>query len=220
MDTSHRRTLIVSALLAALGPLVGNGLYAGPDGRGQELLDHLTDGQPAVAYVAYSLELLGFAATAVLVGCLVVRMAAAAPVAAVTGAVLGATMLAVKIGSLAPVMVATSSADELDPLTATMLLDVNGAAFVVSGLLLSLSLLALGLGLRHTDTPRWLVWWVVVVSALGVVAGLVGAVDPDRYVPIPFLLELLWMIALGVNTALDGRTTRADEALFHSGASV
>jgi hypothetical protein len=96
------------------------------------------------------------------------------------------------------------------------LVDLNGAAFVVSGLLLSLSLAAAGVGLvRDASLPSWLAWWPVVAGATGVVAAAVGIVDPEHYVPIPFLLLLLWMIALGVSSVVSGpRTTKsADERL-------
>lgn len=194
----RNRTLIISALLASLGPLVGNGLYAGPGTSGEAILAEARDGLPAIAYVALPLELLGFAALAALFAWLVAFLFERAPVAAVTTAVAGSAMLAVKVGSAGPMMVVTSMSDTLDPITAEALISMNDQSFVVSGFLMSLAFLAAGVGLLATEFPRWLAWWATVAGGLGVVAGAVGIVRPDAYVPIPFLLLLVWMIAVAL----------------------
>lgn len=205
MNTPHRPVLIVSALVAALGPLIGNGLYAGPEATGQQLVDELDGGLPAVAYVAYSLELVGFVALGVFMACLVVTLWRPAPVAAVTTAVIGSSMLAVKIGSIAPTMALRTSGEGIDAATAEVIVGIGDAAFIVAGFLLCLSLAAAGIGLLKTDFPRWLAWWPVVCGGLGTVAGMVGILEPDAYVFIPFLLLMVWMIALGITTAISGR---------------
>ncbi len=214
MNPSHARTLVVSALLASLGPLVGNGLYAGPgSSNGDKILAEYADGLPTIGYVALSLELVGFCGLAVLLGCLVVRTYSVAPVAAVTAAVAGSAMLAVKLGSVGPWMVVIDGADSMDPGVAEALMSLTDMAFVVSGLLLCLALSAVGIGLLRTDLPRFLAWWPAVLGPLGVVAGVVGVVAPDAYVPIPFLLLLVWMIALAIATTMrSGEGSPANEA--------
>lgn len=203
MDTTSDRALVVSALLSALGPLAGNGLYAGPAGESpQAVVDELAAGLPTVAYVALTLELVGFGAMAVLFACLVARTFRAAPVAALTTGIAGATMLAIKVGSAGPVMLVHRDASSLDPELADVLLALNDMAFVVSGFLFCLAMCAAGIALSRTSTPRILGGAATVLGALGVVAGIVGIVDPDSYVPIPFLLLLLWLIALAVTTAM------------------
>lgn len=202
MDTTSDRTLVVSALLSALGPLVGNGLYAGPAGESpQAVVDELAAGLPPVAHVALTLELVGFAAMAVLFACLVARTFRVAPVASLTTGIAGATMLAVKVGSAGPVMLVHRDVASLDPGLVDALLSLNDMAFIVSGFLFCLTLCAAGIALSRTSTPRTLSGSATVLGALGVVAGIVGIVDPDAYVPIPFLLLLLWLIALAVTTA-------------------
>lgn len=201
----RNRTLIISALLASLGPLVGNGLYAGPGSGGEAILAEARDGLPAVAYVAHSLELMGFAALAVLFAWLVVLLLERAPVAAVTTGIAGTAMIAVKLGSAAPMMVVNSMPDTLDPVTAEALISMNDQSFVISGFLLSLAFFAAGVGLLATEFPRWLAWWATVVGGLGAVAGVVGIVRPEAYVPIPFLLLLLWMIAVALTEVVVGR---------------
>lgn len=198
----RNRILVISALLASLGPLVGNGLWAGPGSDGDTILGTVRDGLPAIGYVALTLELLGFAALAVLFAWLVTFILERAPVAAVTTAIAGTAMLAVKVGSAAPMMVVLSMQDELDPTAAEALISLNDQAFVVSGFLMCLAFLAAGIGLLETGFPRWLSWWAAVAGGLGVIAGIVGITRPDSYVPIPFLLCLVWMIAVAITTVM------------------
>jgi hypothetical protein len=196
----RNRTLVISALLASLGPLVGNGLWAGPGTDGDKILADARDGLPAIAYVGLTLELLGFAALAVLFAWLVSYPFQRAPVAAVTAGIAGTAMLAVKVGSAGPMMVVYYMADKLDPVTAEVLITMNDMSFVVSGFLLCVAFLAAGVGLLETEFPRWLSWWATVAGGLGVVAGIVGVMRPEAYVPIPFLLCLVWMIAVAIAT--------------------
>ena len=203
----RNRTLIISALLASLGPLVGNGLYAVPGSNGEEILAEARDGLPAIAYVAFPLELIGFAALAVLLAWLVAYLFERAPVAAVTTGIAGSAMIAVKVGSVGPWMVVNSMPDKLDPMTAEMLISLNDQSFVISGFLICLAFLAAGVGLLATEFPRWLSWWATVAGGLGVVAGMVGIVRPEAYLPIPYLLLLVWMIAVAIATV-----TRPDNA--------
>ncbi|HET7688995.1 MAG TPA: hypothetical protein VFK41_01340 [Nocardioidaceae bacterium] len=208
-----KKTLLTSsALLASLGPLVGNGIYAGPEGTGQERLDVLAQGLPTPAYVAMALEIAGFLAAIVLLGILSVRLRDRAPVAAVVTAIAAAAATAVKLATVAPVMVAYRDAEALGADLVDALVAIGGMGFVLYGLLLSTALCAVGVGLLRTETSRWLAWWPAVAGALGVVAGGVGVAAPDSYVPIPFLLLLLWMIALAVVTAMS-RTDDAEGAV-------
>ncbi|MGA8852380.1 MAG: hypothetical protein WB508_11760 [Aeromicrobium sp.] len=204
----RNRTLVISALLASLGPLVGNGLYAGPGTDGESILADAREGLPAIAYFAYTLELLGFAALAVLLAWLVAFLFGRAPVAAVTTGIAGCAMLAVKVGSAAPMMVVNDMPDKLDPVTAEALISMNDQSFVVSGFLMSLAFLAAGIGLLATEFPRWLSWWATVVGGLGAVAGVAGVLRPEAYVPVPFLLLLVWMIVVALVAV-----TRPDSAL-------
>ena len=198
----RNRTLVISALLASLGPLVGNGLWAGPGSDGDKILADARDGLPTVAYVALTLELLGFAALAVLFAWLVTFLFERAPVAAVTTAIAGTAMLAVKVGSAGPMMVVHSIPEKLDAVTAEALISMNDQAFVVSGFLMCVAFLAAGTGLLATEFPRWLSWWAAVAGGLGVVAGIVGIIRPESYLPIPFLLCLVWMIAVAITAVM------------------
>lgn len=219
----RNRTLIISSLLASLGPLVGNGLYAGPGTDGEAILAEARDGLPAIAYVAYPLELLGFAALVVLFAWLVAYLIERAPVAAVTAGIAGSAMLAVKVGSAGPMMVVNSIPEKLDPVTAEALISMNDQSFVVSGFLMCVAFLAAGVGLLSTEFPRWLSWWATVTGGLGVVAGVVGVVRPEAYVPIPFLLLLVWMIAVALATIMrpvDASPVIASKGIHHQVAAT
>lgn len=202
----RNRILVISALLASLGPLVGNGLWAGPSTDGDKILADARDGLPAIAYAGLTLELVGFAALVVLFAWLVAYLFERTPVASVATGIAGSAMLAVKVGSAAPVMTVYSIPESLDPSTAEAFIWMNGQSFVISGFLMSLAFLTAGLGLLATEFPRWLSWWATVAGGLGVVAGFVGIASPENYVPIPFLLTLVWMIAVALATI-----TRPDE---------
>lgn len=197
--------LITAALLAGLGPLVGNGLDAGPTGDAEEQLASLRAGLTGAGRLGLLLELAGLIALCVLMACLIAVAARRRPAAAATAAIAGAAMVAVKVGSAGPIMAAYHRADSIDAATASVLIDLNDMAFVVSGLLMSLAFGALGVGLWHADGPRWVTRTPAVLGLLGVGAGASGMTDPDAYVPVPFLLLLLWMIVL----ALWSATTRS-----------
>ena len=223
-DMKRDPVLIVSALLSALCPLVGNGLYAGPGGpagTGTGLLSSLRDGPTGAAYAGLGLELLGLTALVVLVAWLVVHLARPAPVAAGVLGVAGSAAVAVKLASAAPVMAAFSLADSLDAATAEVLLGLNDQAFVLTGLLLGIAFAAAGLGLLRAGGSRWVAWWPTVAGGLAVLTAGVGVVRPDSYVPVPFLLLLLWMVALAIRSALgDDREDRAERGIAERTATT
>lgn len=222
LPMNRHRTLIVSALLASLGPLVGNGLYAGPVDSGEAVLSAHRDGLPMIGYVAYALELLGLTALAVLFAWLVVFLLERAPVAAAATGIAGSAMIAVKLASAAPMMTLHSVPDTLDPATAEALMSLNDQSFVIAGFLMSLAFLAAGLGLLTSNFPSWLAWWATVAGGLGVLAGGVGVTRPEAYVPIPFLLLLVWMIAVALSTVMrpDGPASTVREKQTSAGLAA
>lgn len=199
-DMISRPVLITSAVIAGLGPLVGNGLYAGPDGNRAELQRALGD-LPPVAYVGYSLELVGFVAMATVFAVLCTWVAHRSPVAAGVSGIAAAAALAVKVGSVTPTMAVAAADDPLDPATVATLVSIGDMAFVIFGFLVAVAFTAAGLGLLQAGAPRWLGWWATVAGGLGVVAAAVGVLEPDAYVFVPFLALLLWLVALGVTEA-------------------
>ena len=223
MNSPRNHTLVISGLFYALGSMVGNGLYSGADsGDGDAIIKEFRDGLPAIGYVSFPLEMLSFAALAVFFSCLVVRLYAVAPVAAMTTAIAGSAMLSVKVGSAAPWMVVLDDADHMDAATAHTLILLNDMAFIVSGFLMCLAFLAAGVGLLATEFPRWLAWWATVAGALGIPAGIVGIMRPEAYLPIPFLLCVLWPIPLAIATAMrpmGSPANGANSTYGHAGAT-
>ncbi len=211
MTTLDTRLLGPSALLAGLSPLVGNGLYAGPTGSGAALLRDLAEPLSARAALGLALELVGLVALVVFLAALVAVLAGRSPIAAGGTVIAGGAMVAVKLGSVTPVLALRADPDGVPPEVAEVLIGTNDAAFVVSGLLLSLSLAVAGTGLLATRAvPGWLAWWPVLAGGLGVLAAGVGVLLPNGYVPVPFLLLLLWMMVLGAWSLVGGspRTVR------------
>lgn len=196
---TRNRTLILSALVSSLCPLVGNGIWAGHGTEGGSILASAREGLPVGGYVGLTLELVGLLGLGVLLGWFVTYLYERTPIAAVTTAIAGSAMLAVKVGSAGPLMVVDTMSDDLDPVIAELLVSLNDQAFVISGFLFCAAFLAAGVGLLSTEFPRWLSWWALIAGGLGVVAGAGGIVRPDNYVPVPFLLLLLWMIAVAIS---------------------
>jgi len=209
--TISRPVLIISAVVAGLGPLVGNGLYAGPDATGAELQQDLAD-LPAVAYVGYSLELVGFVAMATVFAVLCTWLARRSPVSAGVTGIAAAAALAVKVGSITPTMAVAAADEPLDPATVDTLVSIGDMAFVIFGFLAAVAFTAAGVGLLRTDAPRWLAWWATGAGALGVAAAGIGVLEPDAYVFVPFLTLLLWLVALGLTEAF-GRSSTSNHAV-------
>lgn len=212
MTTLDTRILGPSALVAGLSPLVGNGLYAGPTASGTALLRDLAEPLSARAALGLTLEVVGLLALVVFLAALVAALAAGrSSIAAGGTAIAGGAMVAVKLGSVTPVLALRADPEGVPAEVAEVLIGTNDAAFVVSGLLLSLSLAFAGVGLLASGAvPGWLGWWPVLAGGLGVLAAGAGVLLPDSYVPVPFLLLLLWMMALGAWSLLAGspRTVR------------
>jgi len=46
--------------------------------------------------------------------------------------------------------------------------------------------------------PSWLCWFGVVVGVTGLVTPIVGIIDPNDYIPVPFMLGVLWTLVVSV----------------------
>ena len=86
-----------------------------------------------------------------------------------------------------------------------VLIDINGACFVLFGLVYGLMASAAGIAGRQTGAlPRWLAWWAIVAGILAVPLGAVGLAGPESYNPMAFLLLLVWTLVVGVRFARPG----------------
>jgi hypothetical protein len=199
MNQIPRSTLVPAALLAGLCPLVGNSIYEDTTGSGVKILAEAAASQPVAAKISIVLYLVGFIALIVVLGVMAAAIARRTPALSGIVAVGGAAAVAIKLAEAQTGMALRETADAVDPGTAEALVAIDEAGFAVYGFLLALALGAAGLGLLRSGlVPAWLGWWAAVMGGLGVLTATVGIVVPDAYVPIPFLLLLVWLIALGI----------------------
>ncbi|HYN64209.1 MAG TPA: DUF4386 family protein, partial [Candidatus Limnocylindrales bacterium] len=156
----------------------------------------------ALARAGYTLSVLGFTAFVVFVGFMHrILCLAEGPDGWVATVALGAGLLhsAVRFEAQAPRMVEAHRGDALSPELARTLVDLNEMAFVVTGLLLGLYAASAGwVCVKHRLLSRWLSWFGLVSGVLAVVAGIVGMVDPDLYIPLPFLAGLVWTLVVSI----------------------
>jgi hypothetical protein len=207
-----QRLALASGAVYVLAILIGNGLAeAGNSGGddGAAVLADLQRGFTPVQAFGLTLEILGFALFIVFLGALyrtLRRAETADGWLAVTALGAGLVTVAVKVASIGPAMAARMRADDLSPELARTLEDINGAGFVISGYTLGIFVGAAALATLVTRlVPRWLASAGVVVGVLTIAAGTAGILDPAGYVPIPFLLGLVWVVAVSVVLAIRAR---------------
>lgn len=210
------RLAAASGAVYVLAILLGNGLYeAGKTGAedGPGILADLQRTTSPVQTFGLTLEILGFTAFLVFLGALYRTLHRAERrdgwlAATALGA--GLVTVAVKLGSVAPLMAANLRVDQLTTDVARTLNDLGGAAFVLSGYTSGIFVAAAAAaGLVTRVLPRWLSIAGIVVGVLTIAAGTAGVVDPAGYVPVPFLLGLVWMLVTSVVLAV--RAPAADD---------
>jgi len=195
----------------------GNTQDAHPSGA-QDLAD--LGGQPTVVErVGFVLELAGFVAFMFFLGWLVSALRARGGawgwLAGVAG-VSGVTMVAIKLGSIAPILAGGVDHAQLSPALARVLSDMNGSSFVVTFLPFGVFVLAAGGAMLATGlTGRVLGRSGVVIGALGIASPLIWQLDPVNTNFLPFLFGMLWTLCVGIRLAVWGpkhpQPTEADE---------
>jgi len=189
----------VIAIMVA-GGMEQRGTSAATDGPG--ILANLQRDPTWVNRVGFAFVMIGFAAFLVFLGYLhrVLRRAEGPDGwLATVGLGAGLLYLAIKVGSAAPIMAGVYRSDELTPELARTLVDLNDAAFVVSGWAFGLFAAATAMGcLAHRVLPRWLGWFGLVSGMLTVAAAIVGIVDMGTYNPLPFLAAMLWVLVASI----------------------
>lgn len=129
----------------------------------------------------------------------------------------GVLMLALKLGSVAPLMAAWYRRDELTVPVAQTLSDLAGALFIVSGWATGLFVAtAAASALRSQALPRWLGWMGLVSGAGAFVAGTAGVLNPQGYYPMLFLASLLWVLLTSVLLTARPRPARNPESQARS----
>jgi hypothetical protein len=193
--------ILVGNVMELSGSSEGTGRAAALAGLQREL--------SVVNVAGFVLAMLGFAAFVVFLGYLKGAIRRAAGTAEwLADAAFGAGLLslAVKIGSIAPITAGVYRKDELTAGLARTLVDLNGAAFVVFGLLFGLFVAATGSAcLVYRMSGRWIGWTGVVIGLLALVAGLAGVLVPSGYNPMAFVAGLVWTLVLSLVLAVRER---------------
>ena len=154
------------------------------------------------AQVGLTLELLGFTAWMLWVGYLCTRVRAGGwlATAALTA---GVVSIAVKLGSAAPLLAAYSLRDSLSPETARALVGMNDVAFGVDWLPTGLFVAcAAGAALATHTVGRVLGWGGVLAGTVAVGFTAVTGVHVEAANALPFLVCMLWILAVSVRLAI------------------
>ena len=180
------------------------------------------------ATIGFTLEILGFALFFPFLGYLadLLRRRTAdgrVGTAGATAIVAGITMVAIKLGSAAPIVALSMDRKQLDPQLARVLNDINGAAFLVSWLPFALFVGALALALREVGlVGRPTAWIGIAFGVVGVVLSVHGLSDPLDAVPLAFMAGMLWLqvvaIRLMVKTEPDPAAVPSRPELAVTGA--
>lgn len=133
----------------------------------------------------------------------------------------GTASIAIKIGSAAPMLTGGLDHGDLTPGLARVLMDLNGSAFVVTFLTSGVFLLATGLAiLDGRALGRVAGWSAVLFGATGVGLTVATGLDPVSTNPVPFLLGLLWILAVGVRLAVRAPRARRTDELAATGSRL
>jgi hypothetical protein len=204
----------------------GSGQSAHPTGD-QVLRDAARQVSSASVTAGVALEVLGFAAFIVFLGYLadVLRRTAGGRrggIAAGTGIVAGAVMVAVKLGSAVPVMALWVDHGDISPQLALVLNDLGSVAFVVSWLPAAIFVAAAAAALHRAGlVGRPTAYCGLVLGAAGLVLTIIGIHDPISANPLAFLLGLAWLLAVSVRLAIrPGTGAGADRASGRADARV
>jgi hypothetical protein len=185
----------------------GSAQAARPTGE-QVLRDAAHQVSSASVTVGVVLEVLGFAAFLAFLGYLadVLRRTAGGrrgSIAAGAGIVSGAVMVAVKLGSAAPVVTLWVDHGHISPQLALVLNDLSGVAFVISWLPFSIFIAAVAAALHRAGlVGRPTAYSGLVLGAAGLVLSIISVHDPINANPLAFLLGLLWLLVVSVRLVI------------------
>ena len=152
--------------------------------------------------VGFILEVVGFTCLFFFVGALyrILRRAEASDGwLADVALIAGTAMIAVKMGSVTFGVAERYHPATISAAAAGILHNLGDGAFVISGLFAAIFVLAASLsGLGSRVLPRSAGWAGVVIGVAGFVTPSLAFHHPASYVPIPWLLAILWMAVVGV----------------------
>jgi len=175
----------------------------------QVLRDVAHQASSATVTAGFVLEGLGFAAFIVFLGYLADVLRRRVPgrglggVAAGAAIVSGGVMLAVKLGSAAPLGALTIDHGHISPQLAQVLNDMSGVAFVISWLPFAIFTGAAAAGLHRAGlVGRPTAYCGLALGVAGLALSIAGVHDPLGANPLAFLLGLVWLVAVSVRLAV------------------
>jgi hypothetical protein len=196
------------ALFVAL-IMVGNQMASGGSAEsahptGERVLSDVAHQASSTTFTAgFVLEGLGFVAFIGFLGYLadVLRRRGRGPggIAAGAAIVSGAVMLAVKLGSVAPLGALAIDYGHISPQLAQVLNDMSGVAFVISWVPFAIFTGAAAAGLYRAGlVGRPTACGGLALGVAGLVLSIAGVHDPLGANPLAFLLGLAWLLAVSV----------------------
>ena len=115
----------------------------------------------------------------------------------------GAVMVAVKLGSAAPIMALWADHSTISPQLPLVLDDLGGVAFVISWLPSAIFVAAAAAALYRAGlVGRPTAYCGFVLGTAGLVLTVIGVHDPLSAKPQAFLLGLLWLLVVSVRLAI------------------
>jgi len=202
-DTRMNRLGASSGVLWFVLTMVGNTLTtAGTDQSvkpsGEQILADLQHTSTA-ADIGFAMELLGFLALLFYLGYLYVTLRRSdsrswLPATALVG---GVTMIAIKLGSAAPLFAAMFRKDEITPDLARTLVDINSGAFWISWLPFAVLVTATAASMLGSHlVARPLAWTGVVFGVACVVPAVILPVALTEFGAAPFMLSFIWLAVI------------------------
>lgn len=195
----------VAGLLFTVGTIAGNEMANAGDASGDNAataLANIRRAHGAVNHAGMALEIIGFISLMFFAGYLYrVLRAGERPDGWLAAVVLvaAAADLGIKLGSGAPLVAAYAHPADLSPDLARTLTDLNTGGFLVTGLTMAAFVLAVSCGAYASRVlPRTIVWIGIALGLLGMVTPILGLTDPANYNPLPYLVSLLWIVAVAI----------------------
>ena len=196
-------------VLAMVGNEIASGSSQSVRPTGEQVLSDVARQASSTAYtVGIVLECLAFVAFIGFLGYLAYALRRAhgrgpAGIAAGAAVVSGAVMLAVKLGSVAPLGALAIDHAHMSPQLALVLNDLGGVAFIISWLPFAVFVAATAAALHRAGlVGRPTTYIGFALGAVGLALSIAGVYEPAGANPLAFLLGLAWLLAVSIRLAV------------------
>lgn len=221
----HGRLGAAMGLLFTVGTIAGNTMSNSgdsPQTDAESILANVRRTHTPINAIGLGIELLGFAALLFFAAYLyrILRRGEGRDGWLAGSVLIAASIdLSIKIGSGAPLAAANTDKAGLTPDLARTLIDLNTGGFILTGFAAAVFVLAtVASAWTSRALPRGLCWAGMIIAIPGLVTPMFGVYHPADYVPIPYLLTLVWIGAVAV-TRLIAENPRHKHPMDESDAS-